>query len=178
MNQELWGKCIEFHGHACGGLASGYRAAEVASCLLGFSLERTEDEDIVCVAENDGCGIDSIQCLLSCTVGKGNMILRPRGKAAFSFINRNTEEGVRLVLRIPRDKFQTKEETIDFILNAPVDDVFYIKTPQFELPEKARMFGNRMCECCGESTREDMVRFQEGKVVCLDCFRQYDRGWM
>ncbi|MGN0098995.1 MAG: FmdE family protein, partial [Candidatus Methanomethylophilaceae archaeon] len=150
----------------------------VASEILGFSLERTADEDIVCVTENDACGVDCIQCMLSCTVGKGNMILRPRGKAAFSFFDRKTGKKVRLVLKVPKDRFETKEESIDFILNAPVEEVFDVKTPNFDLPERARIFGNRTCECCGESAREDMVRFQEGKVVCLDCFKQYGRGWM
>lgn len=178
MIPELWDKCIEFHGHACGGLASGYRAAEIASEILGFRFGRTEDEDIVCVAENDACGVDCIQCLLSCTVGKGNMILRPRGKNAYSFFDRNTGRSVRLVLRpIDRDSM-TKEEVIDFILNAPVEQVFDVKDVGFKLPERARIFGNRVCECCGETAREDMVRFQDGKVVCIDCFRGYDRGWM
>ena len=72
----------------------------------------------------------------------------------------------------------TRDETIDFILNAPAEEVFDMKVPDFELPERARLFGSKVCECCGESAREDMVRFQEGKVVCLDCFKGYDRGWM
>lgn len=178
MNKKLWNKCVEFHGHACGGLASGYRAAEIASEWLGFPLERTGDEDIVCVAENDACGVDCIQCLLSCTVGKGNMILRPRGKAAYSFFDRNTGKSIRLVMKSFDRDSMTREEAMDFILNAPAEDVFEIKTPGFELPERARLFSSKVCECCGESAREDMVRFQEGKVVCLDCFRDYGRGWM
>ena len=65
MNQELWDECVRFHGHACPGLAIGYRAAEAASERLGTTLRRTEDEDIVCVSENDSCGVDSIQCIMS-----------------------------------------------------------------------------------------------------------------
>lgn len=178
MKQELWDNCIAFHGHACGGLASGYRAAEVAAEKLGFSLERTEDEDIVCVAESDACGVDCIQCLLSCTVGKGNMILRPRGKAAYSFFDRKSGKSIRLVVRpFDRDSM-SKDEVIDRMLNAPAEEVFEIKEPRFELPERARIFNSVECSCCREVTREDMARFQEGKIVCLDCFKIYDRGWM
>lgn len=43
MNQELWEECVRFHGHACPGLAIGYRAAEAASERLGTTLRRTED---------------------------------------------------------------------------------------------------------------------------------------
>ena len=29
--------------------------------------------------------------------------------------------------------------------------------------------------CCGEAMAEHMARLQDGKVVCLHCFRPYDR---
>ena len=31
---ERWKKCVEFHGHECGGLAIGYKAALYAEKLL------------------------------------------------------------------------------------------------------------------------------------------------
>ncbi len=177
MNQELWEECVRFHGHACPGLAIGYRAAEAASERLGTTLRRTEDEDIVCVSENDSCGVDSIQCTMSCTVGKGNMILRPRGKNAFSFFDRDTGRSVRAVLK-PFDRSGEKRDVIDRVLNMPLEELFDFKEPGFPFPERARMFESRTCEICGESAREDMMRFQNGKIVCLDCFKGYDRGWM
>ncbi len=177
MNQELWEECVKFHGHACPGLAIGYRAAEAASERLGTTLKRTEDEDIVCVSENDSCGVDSIQCIMSCTVGKGNMILRPRGKNAFSFFDRDTGRSVRAVLK-PFDRSGEKRDVIDRVLNMPLEELFDFKGPGFPFPEGARMFESRTCEICGESAREDMMRFQNGKIVCLDCFKGYDRGWM
>lgn len=177
MNQELWDECVRFHGHACPGLAIGYRAAEAASERLGTTLRRTEDEDIVCVSENDSCGVDSIQCIMSCTVGKGNMILRPRGKNAFSFFDRDSGRSVRVVLK-PFDRSGDKRDVIDRVLNMPLEELFDFKEPGFPLLERARMFESRTCEICGESAREDMMRFQNGKIVCLDCFKGYDRGWM
>lgn len=175
MNQELWQECIEFHGHACPGLALGYKAAEYAAELLGFSLERTEDEELACVTENDACCVDCIQCLLSCTIGKGNLILKPRGKMAFSFFDRRTGKSVRLVSKGIELERGSREETIDFILNAPGDEIYMVKEPGFDVPEKAKNFQNKVCECCGETAREDMFRYQEGKLVCLDCFKEYRR---
>ena len=34
IQQELWERCVAFHGHACPGLAIGYRAALYAAELL------------------------------------------------------------------------------------------------------------------------------------------------
>ena len=92
-----WEKCVAFHGHACGGLTIGFKAAQYAASLLG--LTRSADEQVVCVAENDACGVDAIQALLGCTAGKGNLIFRVQGKQAFSFYERASGRSVRLVLR-------------------------------------------------------------------------------
>ncbi len=62
------GKVIAFHGHACPGLAIGVRAATEAIKRLNLF---SEDEEVVCVTENDACGVDGI-LILSCTAGKGN----------------------------------------------------------------------------------------------------------
>ena len=47
--KKLWEKCVGFHGHECGGLAIGFKAALYARELLG--LGRAEDEEVVCIAE-------------------------------------------------------------------------------------------------------------------------------
>ena len=61
-NQELWNRCIEFHGHSCGGLAIGFRAALYAKSLL--DLDFSDDEQTVCVAENDSCSVDAVQVVI------------------------------------------------------------------------------------------------------------------
>ena len=64
-----WETCVQFHGHACGGLTIGYKAACYAAELLELSF--SGDEQVVCIAENDACGVDAIQALLGCSIGKG-----------------------------------------------------------------------------------------------------------
>ena len=91
---------MAFHGHACGGLTIGFQAARYAMELL--ELDFSADEDVVCIAENDACGVDAIQVLLGCSVGKGNLLFHLRGKQAFSFYNRKTGKAVRLS---PADSF-------------------------------------------------------------------------
>ena len=59
---DLWERCVAFHGHECGGLTIGYKAALYAMELL--NLDFSEDEDVVCICENDACGVDAIQVML------------------------------------------------------------------------------------------------------------------
>ena len=174
MNNELWEKAVAFHGHQCPGLAIGVRASVKAMELL--STGASDDESIVCVTENDACGVDAVQALLSCTFGKGNLIYRDTGKQAFSFFARKSGKKVRLVLK-PFTGEMSRPERQEFILNAPFDDVFTIGEPSFELPETARLFATVQCELCGEGAPEHKIRLQEGKKVCLGCFKPYSRGW-
>ena len=68
--KQLWEKAVAFHGHECGGLTIGYKAALYAIELL--DIQFSDDEQIVCVTENDACGVDAIQAILGCSAGKGN----------------------------------------------------------------------------------------------------------
>ena len=86
MEQTSWEKAVAFHGHRCPGLAIGVRAALVLQQL--WQIRRAEDEDLVCITENDACGVDGIQALLGCTMGKGNLLYHGTGKMAFSFYDR------------------------------------------------------------------------------------------
>ena len=100
--KKLWEKAAAFHGHVCPGLTIGYRAALYAMDLLGLTF--SDDEQVVCITENDACGVDAIQAILGCSIGKGNLLFHMRGKQAFSFYNRKTGKSVRLVLKAkPRD---------------------------------------------------------------------------
>lgn len=173
MNKQLWEKCLEFHGHSCPGLAIGFKASEAAAKILNVSYSK--DEEIVCVTENDACGVDAIQVILGCSVGKGNLIFRNRGKQAYSFFNRKTGESVRLVLKEMGD--MERETRKEFLLNNAIEDLFEIKKPTYTVPEEARLFSSMKCEECGEKTAEHMLRLANGKKICLDCYSPYGRGF-
>ena len=49
--KALWEKATAFHGHTCGGLTIGYKAALYAIQLL--DIQFSTDEELVCVTEND-----------------------------------------------------------------------------------------------------------------------------
>lgn len=173
MNErELWEKCAAFHGHECGGLTIGYKAALYAIELL--DLHFSDDEQVVCITENDACGVDAIQVILGCSVGKGNLLFHLRGKQAFSFYNRTTGRSVRLVLK-DRPEGMSRQESFAYYQSLAPRDMFTVKETTITLPESARLFQSVKCECCGETTAENMIRLENGKKLCLDCYQAYSR---
>jgi formylmethanofuran dehydrogenase subunit E len=174
MGKTDWQKAVEFHGHSCPGLAIGYKAAEAAKEKMGITFASAEE--VVCVTENDACGVDAIQLLTGCSIGKGNLIYRGTGKMAFSFFNRKNGESLRMIIKPFKGEMDRKERQ-EYILNSPVDEIFDFMKPAFSLPETARIFTSVVCESCGESAPEHKMRLQDGKKVCLDCFKEYSRGW-
>ena len=167
-----WEKCVAFHGHACGGLTIGYKAAQYADELLKVSF--SDDEQVACISENDACGVDAIQVLLGCSVGKGNLLFHMTGKQAFSFYNRTTGKSVRLVLR-PKPENMSREESFAYYQSRQPSELFDVKETRLKLPEPARLFESRVCDCCGETTGSNWMRLQDGKLLCLDCYQAYDR---
>lgn len=181
MKDTIWEKCVAFHGHECGGLTIGYKAALYAIDLLGLKRCDGEkdccvsgDEEIVCIAENDACGVDAVQVILGCSIGKGNLLFHLRGKQAFSFYDRRTGSSVRLVLR-PRPEGMTKAQSFDYYQSLEPKDMFDVKETTIALPESAKIFDSYVCSVCGESTGANWVRFIDGKPVCLDCCGEYSR---
>ena len=170
--KALWNKCAAFHGHECGGLTIGYKAALYAIELL--ELKFSDDEQVVCISENDACGVDAIQVILGCSIGKGNLLFHMRGKQAFSFYNRTTGNAVRLVLK-KKPECMTREQSFDYYQNCEPCEMFDVKEAAIRLPEKARLFDSYECECCGENTGANWIRIAGGKKLCLDCYETYDR---
>jgi len=171
---DAWRRAVDFHGHECPGLAIGVRVVEAARVKMGITF--AQDEEIVCVTENDACGVDAVQVLTGCSLGKGNLIYRGTGKQAFTFFKRQTGEGLRIVLK-PFSVEMERDQRQAYLLNAGLEEIFDFKQPHFSLPPTARIFTTQVCTSCGEGVPEHKVRLQAGKPVCLDCFQSYERGW-
>lgn len=177
MEKSLWEKAVEFHGHACPGLAIGFRAAEAVLQALG--PKKDTNEELVAVVENDSCSVDAIQSMLSCTVGKGNLILTNYGKQVFTVGERKTGKAVRAALKfnVLQKAAGSKEERMRQILESPIDELFEVKVIDLALPSKAVIFQTLQCTACGEGVMESKARLKEGKVVCPACAGEYTRGW-
>lgn len=191
---------VKFHGHLCPGVTLGYCASKIA--LRELYAGRDVDEQLVAIVENDACGVDAIQAVTGCTLGKGNLIFRDYGKHVYTFINRATKDAVRISLKerksdddaaqkdlmariregraSPDDKLALKrlrQEKIDKMLVEPPEKYFDVKHIKAEIPAKARIFNSVKCSKCGEMVAESRARVQNGGFVCIPCFEEYTRGW-
>ena len=171
--EKLWKQAASFHGHVCMGLVIGYKAALYAIELL--DLDFSKNEQIVCISENDACGVDAIQAILGCSVGKGNLLFHMRGKQAFSFYNRSNGRSVRLILDPIEEDERSMKERVDHYMKISPKKLFTAMPVKIELPEKARIFKSYDCECCGERTASNWIRLAGGKKLCMDCWNNYDR---
>ena len=169
---KTWNDCAAFHGHECGGLTIGYKASLYAIKLL--ELEFSDDEQVVCIAENDACGVDAIQVILGCSIGKGNLLFHMRGKEAFSFYDRKTGRSARVVLR-PKPEGLEKGQSLSYYLGHEPSELFDVKDATRALPQEARIFDSYTCEICGEEAGSAWIRIVNGRKVCLDCCETYDR---
>jgi formylmethanofuran dehydrogenase subunit E len=193
---------VKFHGHRCPGLALGYRAARIAMEELHAS--RSGDEDLLAIVENDACGVDAIQYVTGCTIGKGNLIFRDYGKQVYTFINRSTGDAVRISQRTEfaqrrraegsqdlREKVMAgtatpdeeaafrrqSNQTVKEILAMPGEEIYTVEHVRVEVPERARIFRSHPCAVCGEMVSESRARVMDGKIVCIPCVGEYTRGW-
>ena len=164
---ELYQKSGELHGHYCPGLAIGVRAAAEAVRILG--VENIHSHALYCITESRACYMDGIQMVFGCTLGNGNLEVRPRGKTAFNFYDRDTGRSVRLIAQDWPENM-SREETSEFILTAPLEQVFAQTPVHFEAPASSFVRRpSKKCACCGESCSEPFLRVKDGKLVCLDC---------
>jgi formylmethanofuran dehydrogenase subunit E len=184
-----------FHGHVCPGTVIGYRAAKIA--IQEFSSEKSVDEELVAIVENDSCSVDAIQVVTGCTFGKGNLRFRDYGKHVYTFINRDTGDAIRISLKSSMDLEHldptwnelrrkvtsgtaTSNEQHDFrkradriaekVMNMPEQDLFNVARIKIaDVPRRARIFRSVTCNKCGELVSEHRARLENGKAVCIPC---------
>jgi formylmethanofuran dehydrogenase subunit E len=189
MNEDFK-MTADFHGHVCPGLAIGYR---IAKYIKGH-YPRSEDEELVCIADNSSCSVDAIQYMLGCTSGKGNLVFRDYGKQSFTFYSRDKGKALRIYFKgeMParmnklRDGFikgtLTDAEKKEFeairegmmkkILESSEEEIMEIKEVDIPEPDKARIYPSIKCQECGEVFMEIKGRTACDKILCEECFKK------
>ena len=196
--ETLWEKAVDFHGHSCPSLALGVVASEIVLEEFG---KRAKDEELVCIVENDACGVDAIQVILGCTFGKGNLIHRDYGKAVYTFFNRRTEKAIRLSRKLDafhrepeaqnknRELFEkvqkgnaaTKKEVEEYKKKRQIQinqilksgrKIFNIREINIPPPEKARIFESIICDHCKEPTMVTRIKQIDNKYLCIPCYEE------
>lgn len=113
-----------FHGHRCPGLAMGVRAG--CEALRALGVEKNEHK-LHCTAESSACYLDGIQITAGTTMGKRAIEIVDKGLAAFTFSDSDTGAKVRLCYRASLPEAWDKEAKINYILTAPVEQVYEIE---------------------------------------------------
>jgi len=183
-------KAVEFHGHLCPGLVIGYRIAK----RIRENYPRSEDEELICIVENNSCSVDAIQALLGCTFGKCNLIYKENGKQAFTVYSRNDHKALRIYFKgdhssrmddlrgryfrgdlsedEKREFEALRKESMQRMITAPAEDVLSVQEVEIPEPKKARIYPSLKCQMCGEGFMEICGRTISGKVVCKECFHK------
>jgi len=186
-------KCIEFHGHLCPGLIYGYLVSKAALDLL--KLNRSTDEEVVAISENDSCSVDALQILLGTSIGKGNLVLKDYGKNVYTILNRKNKKAYRFS-RKKHYQYQgkSKDEFIQLdaaissgkateknkrrhkmmksadLLQRPFDEIFSTEKVHCVIPPYAPLARSEACAVCGEMTMSTkMVETENGEHVCIPC---------
>ena len=182
---------VKFHGHACPGLAFGFRVSQTALA----ETSRSEDEELVAIVENNSCAVDAIQAMTGCTFGKGNLIFHDYGKQVYTFIRRDSGDAVRIAViwpGLPEEDEKSKKLWKKFmagdrseevmatvkarkaakmkaILEADSSELFEVRHLQLEVPRPARIFPSLRCSVCNEKVMEPRAKIIDNRVFCIPC---------
>jgi formylmethanofuran dehydrogenase subunit E len=164
----------------CPGLAIGYRATMAALDQLG--IDRSSDEELIAIVENDSCSVDAVQHIAGATFGKGNLFFRDWGKQVFTLARRDSNQAVRVALKLgaleqadgaaPAKQLSdadARQQKIDLILNAPLDELFDMRETVIELPPRAEIRRSLACDACGEPVMETRLVDRQNRRLCHDC---------
>ncbi|HEX7515015.1 MAG TPA: FmdE family protein [archaeon] len=192
MTEDLK-SCVEFHGHICPGLIYGYRVAKEAMKLM--DLNRSVDEEVVAICENDSCAVDALQVMLGTVAGKGNLIIKNFGKNAYTVLSRSKRQAYRFSRKThydytgkskrefdrldaavaaktasEDDQRNLKRLKVDDLLARPFAEIFTTTEMPFEEPLYAPLAPSEPCAICGEMTMATkMVKLNDGRQVCIPC---------
>lgn len=184
---NLFEYAVKFHGHTCPGLLIGVRMGVAALNALG--VDRSADEELYAVVENDSCAVDGLQTVTGVTFGKGNLLFKDYGKMAATFYLRNKNKAIRLVFKpesfgkiddgedlreVMSEKNQEKKmakfaKIVKRFGDLPDDEIFDIKIVDMDEPAMAEIRQSVRCEKCGEMTMETKTVVKEGKHLCIPC---------
>jgi formylmethanofuran dehydrogenase subunit E len=147
------------------------------------------------------CGVDGIQVLTGCTLGKGNLIHKDLGKMAFTFYRASDGKALRAMFQreamgpegeemrelmkkafsgqateVEKERAKSLKATMRRrIFEAPLADLFTVTPPATPTPRPPKILDSLTCTACGESTMESRTRRFAGENYCIPCFEQVEQ---
>ncbi len=118
MNQQLWEKTVERHGHTCMGVALGFRVGEEAMRIF------EEDEQVMCVTSLKNCAVDGVCSVMGLSVEDGTMRF-DESVEGFLFYAVDDEEG--WMFRLKKIEAAEEADPVLLILAANKEMLFSIE---------------------------------------------------
>ena len=100
--EELLKESSTIHGHHCAGQVLGVRMAMIGCREVGID-EPKNCKKLIIYVEMDRCATDAVQAVTGCSLGKRTLKFLDYGKMAATFINTETQQAVRILVRQPPD---------------------------------------------------------------------------
>jgi formylmethanofuran dehydrogenase subunit E len=93
---------VHLHGHTCDAMLLGLRVGAAAMNRLG--AERSAEAQLLAVLEvgedeRGRCVADGVQTVTGCTLGKGNVQIRPAAPLSLTLVDQATRRAVRVTTR-------------------------------------------------------------------------------
>ncbi len=191
-NQDAWSKAVAFHGHVCPGIVVGFRASMKVLGLLNRP-GKLIGESHYAIVENDVCGVDGVQLITGCTLGNDSLIIENQGKFAFAWVDKQSGEGFRLLLKADLWKSNkplelhhkvklgtaTAEEKKKFIsfrnqrglelMELSDEELFQVEEIVRKIPGKPRLHPFVQCARCNEPFMEPWTHFVNSEIICSQC---------
>lgn len=163
-------KAHKFHGHICAGIVLGIRLTRAGLGYLGID-DPSKNRDFMVYCEIDRCLTDAIQSVTGISAGKRRLKIREYGKMAATFVDINTNKGVRIVV----SGRQTMPEDADpavFWDQYTDEEIFTIRPVAVEIPlgdKPGKPIRSVYCDKCGEKIMDAKDIMVDDKLLCKTC---------
>ena len=178
--EEYLDLAAQNHGHMCPGQVLGVRMAMLGLSQLDIDDPIKHRKRLLTFVEIDRCATDAVSLVTGCRLGKRSLKYLDYGKVAATFVNLQTQEGVRVVARDDaRQKAKTFSENADpyrqqLEAYKVMDDAelftvqrVRVKLRPEDLPGRPR--SRVPCDECGEGVNDGRESYVKGRVLCRNC---------
>lgn len=159
-----------FHGHLCGGIILGVRIARAGLNYLGIE-EPAKNKDFIVFVEADRCLTDAVQSVTGCSLGKRRLKWIDYGKMGASFIDMNTQKGIRIVVKAEK-RPSMDQDVLSFWKQYTDEQIFKFEPVKVDIPPEdlpGKPVKNVKCTVCGENVMDGREIVKDGEVLCKAC---------
>jgi formylmethanofuran dehydrogenase subunit E len=181
--EVLLKECERLHGHMCAGQLLGARMALLGCKLIGVDDPRGADrKKLIVWVEIDRCMADAVSAVTGVRLGKRSLKYVDYGKVAATFLNTETDRGVRVVAlesarTLADERFsdipEKRQRQFRAYSEAADEELFKVELVSvvlrdFDAPGSPR--SRAICAICGEGVNDGReVIGADGEPICRGC---------